>query len=419
MLRAFAPDTVVVMSPHSPALGDAFAVDTAELHAGDLSDFGVPGLRLSYRGDPEFAYAVIEAADREGVPVVDRALVPMLRSGTLDHGVTVPMSFLDPDSTWPLVTLSLSHLPLPSHRALGGVVAEVARALGRRVAFIASGDCSHRLTPDAPAGFSVRGKEFDAVLVDLVAAGDLRGLMDIDEGIADEAGECGLRSFVTLGGFIREPDTRVLAYEGPWGVGYLTAVAAPKGELDALLASATPDTGAAGGMPGTPEGELPALARKAIETYVRDRRVIEAPLLSDPELPARAGVFVNLHAGGELRGCIGTICPSQATLAEEVVHNAIEAATADPRFDAVSADELAGLSVKVDVLHEAESCEMADLDPRTYGVIVSCDRRRGLLLPDLEGIDTADQQISIARRKAGIGLAEHVRLERFRVDRHE
>jgi MEMO1 family protein len=118
----------------------------------------------------------------------------------LDHGVLVPLSFLDPEGTYPLVNLSLSGLSLETHRRLGGVVAEVAAALNRRIVFLASGDLSHRLTPDAPAGFSPRGHEFDDLIVEHLRAGDVDGIVHIDRALADAAGECGLRSLVALSG---------------------------------------------------------------------------------------------------------------------------------------------------------------------------------------------------------------------------
>ena len=127
---------------------------------------------------------------------------------------------------------------------------------------------------------------------------------------------------------------------------------------------------------------------------------------------------MSLHRGGDLRGCIGTIEPTRATLADEIVHNAVQAATADPRFPSVVPDELDGLEISVDVLYPAEAATFEDLDPRTYGVIVSADWRRGLLLPDLDGVDTPAEQVAIALRKAGIAPDEQYRLERFRVDRY-
>jgi AmmeMemoRadiSam system protein A len=160
-----------------------------------------------------------------------------------------------------------------------------------------------------------------------------------------------------------------------------------------------------------------ALARTTIETYVRERRVLD-PGTPTGLLAGRAGAFVSLHREGSLRGCIGTICATAPTLAQEIVHNAIQAATADPRFPEIGRDELDDLEISVDVLGDAQACELSDLDPATYGVIVSCDWRRGLLLPDLEGVDTPEEQVSIAMAKAGIRSDERVRLERFKVERY-
>lgn len=165
---------------------------------------------------------------------------------------------------------------------------------------------------------------------------------------------------------------------------------------------------------------LVQLARQAIETYVRTGRIIAPPPELTPEMKQRAGTFVSLHdQRGNLRGCIGTIEPTQPNVAEEVIHNAISAATRDPRFPPVTADELDGLQVKVDVLSEAEPvCGLDELDPKRYGVIVQCGWRRGLLLPDLDGVDTPEYQVEIASRKAGIREGEPKELYRFEVQRY-
>lgn len=167
------------------------------------------------------------------------------------------------------------------------------------------------------------------------------------------------------------------------------------------------------------EHPLVQLARRTIESYVRTGKRLAPP----PELEAverrRAGVFVSLHRHGQLRGCIGTIEPTQPNIVREVIQNAISAATRDPRFPPVRPHELDDLEISVDVLGEPEPVEsMADLDPVTYGVIVERGSRRGLLLPNLEGVDTVQDQVDIALRKAGIHPSEPYRLYRFRVDRY-
>jgi AmmeMemoRadiSam system protein A len=168
---------------------------------------------------------------------------------------------------------------------------------------------------------------------------------------------------------------------------------------------------------------LVQLARKTVESYVQDGRIIDPPQELTPEMQGRAGVFVSLHQkrGNQdiLRGCIGTIEPSKANVALEVIHNAISAATRDPRFPPVRPNELDSLGIKVDVLTEPEPVKSPDeLDPRRYGVIVRSGWRRGLLLPDLEGVDTVEYQVEIARNKAGIGSDEPFELYRFEVKRY-
>ena len=167
---------------------------------------------------------------------------------------------------------------------------------------------------------------------------------------------------------------------------------------------------------------LPELARRTVETFVREGSVVEAADVADDSLlGARAACFVSIKTDdGDLRGCIGTVEPAQPTLAEELIHNAISAATRDPRFLPVAASELPHLRYSVDVLSPPEPTCFEELNPKTYGLIVEDRRgRRGLLLPDLEGVETAEQQFQITARKAGISSgAEDVKLYRFRVRRY-
>lgn len=167
------------------------------------------------------------------------------------------------------------------------------------------------------------------------------------------------------------------------------------------------------------EHALVQLARRTIEQYVREHKVIDPPQTLTDEMQRRAGVFVSLHRHGDLRGCIGTIEATQKNVALEIIHNAISAATRDPRFPVLRADELDDLEISVDVLGDPEPiASLAELDPKVYGVIVSAGGRRGLLLPDLEGVDSARQQVEIALRKAWIGPSEKYNMLRFKVVRY-
>jgi AmmeMemoRadiSam system protein A len=164
---------------------------------------------------------------------------------------------------------------------------------------------------------------------------------------------------------------------------------------------------------------LVALAKRAVETFVREGKTIKEEELT-PEMKERAGVFVSIHKGGELRGCIGTFEPQRANVAEEVIANAIASATRDPRFFPITPDELKDLEYSIDVLTKPEPVKSQDqLDPKRYGVIVERGWQKGLLLPDLEGVDTVDYQIDICRQKAGIAPNEPVKLYRFEVKRYK
>jgi len=164
---------------------------------------------------------------------------------------------------------------------------------------------------------------------------------------------------------------------------------------------------------------LVRLAKRTVESYVRKGKTVPPKRLT-PEMKAKAGVFVSIHKGGELRGCIGTIEPQMANVAEEIMVNAISSATRDPRFFPITADELAELEYSVDVLTKPEPVKSRkQLDPKQYGVIVEAGGRKGLLLPDLEGVESSQHQIDICCQKAGIAPEEPLKLYRFEVKRYK
>jgi AmmeMemoRadiSam system protein A len=163
-----------------------------------------------------------------------------------------------------------------------------------------------------------------------------------------------------------------------------------------------------------------ALAKETVERYTRQGKMPPPPRNLSDEMRRKAGVFVSIHKGGALRGCIGTFEPQQPNVAREIIANAVSAATQDPRFPPIAPEELDELDYSVDVLTTPEPIEdVSQLDPRKYGAIVECGWRRGLLLPDLDGVDEVKEQIDICRRKGGIGPDEPVRLYRFEVKRHK
>ena len=167
---------------------------------------------------------------------------------------------------------------------------------------------------------------------------------------------------------------------------------------------------------GVPSGPAD-FARACVESCVLGRP-LQRPA-AHPFFTRHAACFVSLKNRGELRGCIGTLEPAEADLGAEIARNARSAAFHDPRFHRVRADELPALTCSVDVLSPSAPCAQAGLDPAVYGVIVLAGVRRGVLLPDLQGVDTVEQQVDIALQKAGIGPGEAFSVERFTVTRYK
>ena len=388
------PETILVISPHGASLPNAMGIVTARSSSGNLRNWGTSGPDYHFDNDLSMVSAIEKQADAAGIPIQSIG-----KTGyDIDHGVLAPMYYLfNAVKSIPLVPLTFCWLPLSAHFAFGQAINRAAIETGKRVAIIASGDLSHRLLPGAPAGFDPQGKVFDERLVDALSCLDTQAVLNLDEDLIEHAGECGLRSIVILLGALQglSVTPQILSYEGPFGVGYLVASFEAK-ELPPLV----------------------QLARKTVEAFISEGKVIEPEELT-PEMEAKAGVFVSIHKNRELRGCIGTFEPTQKNVAEETIANAISSATRDPRFPRITPDELADLDYNVDVLTSPEPVKSQNqLDPRKYGVIVESGFRRGLLLPDLEGVDSVDYQISICRQKAGIMPDESVKLYRFEVKRY-
>ena len=390
-------ETVILISPHAPLQIDCFVAYEGPEVYGDFANFHAPETSVAAPVDHELLSAIRDAAASEDY------YVSQLTKWDLDHGTSVPLYFLLRNGwSGKVVALGYSFLSNDDHLRFGACIKSAVDRVGRPVGFIASGDLSHRLAPHAPAGFDPHAHVFDEKVVAALRANNPQGIVDIDYKLRKLAGECGYRSMlVAIGASAGLPlSCEVMNYEAPFGVGYLVAQ---------LINQAN-----------APKDDLPRLARTAVETFIRSGDVIKPPRFRGELLSARAPCFVCLKIrDGELRGCIGTIEPAKDTLAEEIIANAISAAINDPRFDPVSEDELSNLRFSVDVLMPAEETVLEELDPAEFGVIVEDESgsRRGLLLPDIPGVDSVEQQVEIAARKAGIPHGTPVKLSRFRVDR--
>jgi len=248
--------------------------------------------------------------------------------------------------------------------------------------------------------------------------------LEFDEVFCEKAAECGLKSFILMAGALDgySVKSNLLSYEGPFGVGYAVASYEPAGSnpsrhFDEIYMQ---NEQKKLGLIKASEDQFVSLARQSLEYFVKNGRRIATPSHLNGELTKqRAGVFVSLKMDGKLRGCIGTISPTRSTIADEIIENAISSGTKDPRFEPVDQYELPYLVYSVDVLKPSEPIKSIDeLDVKRYGVIVRKGIRSGLLLPNLDGVDTPEEQVEIALRKADISANDTYTMERFEVVRH-
>ena len=395
-----APESVVLVSPHSPRHPTAFGIWRGGWLRGSFDQFGAPEIGVELPNDFELASAIASEAHEGGLETWD------IPRGLLDHGALVPLWYLA-EARWhgPTVVLSLNHPQAGGLAELGRAIAAAAANLGRTIAVVASGDMSHRLQPGAPAGYDPRAKLFDRAFIETVGRGAYRDLLRADSGLQKLAAEDAADSTVIAASAAgwSAAGHEVLSYEGPFGVGYGVAVlfdgngrrTASRSEFE----------------------ELPRVARASVAAVLNGTEA-QPPQGKDDELRQRHAVFVTIRGiDGELRGCVGTLSPKCASVIEETWQMAREAAFRDGRFPPVRPEEFPGLSFEVSVLRPLEEvASEKELDPRRYGVVVGTeDGRRGALLPDIPEIRTVTQQLAIARRKGGIEPWEPVRLQRFTV----
>lgn len=400
-------ETVVVISPHNLCFYDGPALFIADTISGSLSAFGHSEVSMELSIDRMLSEAILKEAE----PLIPLHRVDWKEAArygkalTVDWGTFVPMYYLlKAGFQGRAVMLSPCFSNYELNEILGTIVERSAARLGRKIGVIASGDLSHKMAPNSPNGYTPKGIVFDNAVMDALKRRDKAPLTAMTDDFIEEIAMCGLPSVYFLFGILgkKKAEMPYISHEGPFGVGYGVCLYLPEGgELE------------------NPEDNIRVrLAKESIRHYMETGKLMKVPGDLPPELSGKAGAFVSIHEFGALRGCISTFLPCYKNVAEEIIHNAKAAANDDPRFPPIASRELPDLTISVDILDTPEPCEEKDLDPKTYGVLVRSGARRGLLLPDLEGVDTVHQQIAIAKRKAGIGEDEPVDLYRFRVKRY-
>jgi AmmeMemoRadiSam system protein A len=405
-LSAHAPDVVVIVSPHASRHAARWGICTQTPLQGNFGRFGADHIGVTMSGAPDAANRLAEQA-REL-----RLTTREVAGDELDHGALVPLYFMA-KAGWSGATLLLAP-PMPGTRTeerMGQAIAQAAEQAGERWVVLASGDMSHRLIPGAPSGYHPLAKEFDRTFKARIDAGDLRGACAIDGDLRQLAAEDVVDSCKVAAAAVgyRSHGHRTYAYEGPFGVGYLEAI---------LFEESAPDA-RTGIFDTRPWPIILGIARHAIAAKITHSAFRPAVLAKPWNAPQ--GVFVTLRdRNGELRGCIGHVEPMFGGLAEEVAACAAAAATQDTRFPRVAPKELPSIRIEVSLLSKPEPVsDITTLDPKRYGVVVSSGRARGVLLPDVAGVDTVEEQLRIAAAKGQLPASRAWVIERFEVQKCE
>ncbi|PKM57195.1 MAG: hypothetical protein CVU98_07375 [Firmicutes bacterium HGW-Firmicutes-3] len=435
-IKKIRPETIVVITPHGHSFSNGISMLGTSYVQGDLNGFGISEVSMSKKINLPLTHLIQIAWEEKDLVSVVLDEVMARSYGTqvkIDHGALVPLYFVDEVyEGYQLVHVTPCGLGAREHYNYGVAMKDVIMSFDETVVIICSGDLSHALTDDGPYTYNPYGKLFDALVVEAITEKSPEILLKLTPKEVSDAAQCGLNSYLMGFGIMDGYDyhSEVISYEGPFGVGYLTGYLANdfttlvKSKLvqwDEEALKAYED------KKKTEDGFV-KIARGTIEHYVRTSKKIsrEAAMVLVEEdtlkelMNQKAGAFVSIHKEGNLRGCIGTIEAVCKDLLDEIIHNAISACSSDPRFNPIEEKELTTLEIKVDRLYPSEKIEsMDDLDVKKYGVIVEEGYKRGLLLPNLEGIDTTLQQVEIAKKKAGIIKDSSFTLYRFEVERHE
>ena len=373
-------DTFIIMGPNHTGMGKPLSIVTKGTWETPLGQVEI---------DSELAEKILAAS---------KHLQEDSGAHQYEHSIEVQVPFLQYfKKDVRIVPITIAHSDAATYKELGKEIARSVKGLKKKVVMIASSDMSH-YEPQEQA----QRKDSQAIEAILKLNEDelLRRVSELNISMCGYAPTVAL---ITAAKQLGAAGAELVRYQtsGDTTGDYSTVV----GYAGIILKGMSP---------------LAKLAKETVETCVKDGKITQPPKRLTPEMKGKAGVFVSIHKLGGLRGCIGTFEPQEVNVASETITNAVSSATRDPRFPPINPKELKDLEYKVDVLTPPEPVESEDqLDPKQYGCIVECDLRRGLLLPDLEGVDTVDYQISICRQKAGIMPDEPVKLYRFQVKRYK
>ncbi len=424
-IKQAAPKTIALISPHGNVFSDGLCINTESELTGSFEHFHQPKLRLTVKGDFQKALIFCSALRAAGINnlALDEITAKKYDISTeIDYGALVPLHYiLQKHTNFKLIHINIGYLPNTQMYQAGKILAEI---MGEDGVIIASGDLSHALEESSPEKYDEMGAVYDKYIANSLKSNDVIKIMTAEGEMTERAAQCVQKPLEMLAGALDGYTAKcsVYSYEAPYGVGYLTAkIQRENTDKENLINQYLQIKKESDLKKEKAEDEYASLAADTIRNYVINKSVMDIPQGLGEELYIKQnGVFVSLKKDGRLRGCVGTVTPTKLSTAEEIMGNAIEAATKDSRFDAVQENELASLEIYVDVLSELEEVNSKeDLDIKKYGIVVTKNDKRGLMFPNIDGVKDVSHQIEAALEKAKISKDEDYLIQRFTVTRHK
>jgi len=439
-IAALKPELIVVISPHGPIFTDAISLYDFEDYSGDFHRFGEFTLNYRFKKAKDLLTQLMShSAKQKGLyyALSEQQFRKFQHDPKLDHGVLVPLHFIAQHyQDFELLAMSYGTFSPVSLLKHGQILSEAIEKMGKRTVIIASGDMSHALSNNGPYNYNENGPWFDSLMQECVSNQKPYDAFTLPHEKLEMAAECGFKSYALMMGALSKYalESNVVSYEGPFGVGYLVARFMPLGKSKQDPVSNIENKIKMDHSERIKHAHpFVKFAETIIDHYVRHHHMpnwsldAQGIIMDKQNIPLdgslvlskqKNGTFVSIKKNGVLRGCIGTIMPTRENVICEIAQNAVSACSKDYRFDPITPDELDELTVSVDVLSDLEVVkDIHSLSPKKNGIIVHSKGRMGVLLPNLEGIDTIEEQMKIASNKGGFSVEEIDDMETFTVER--
>lgn len=416
-------ETIIIISPHGTIFKGGVSIVKEDKIEGDFEKFGYSDYKMAFDIDLELVNKIIDKSKME-----DIAVVPLNKENEemyntkvfLDYGAMIPLYYLNNKEKYKIVHITYGFMDYKKLYEFGKILSNIVKDSNKKVAFIASGDLSHRLSEDGPYLYSSSGKKFDDKVVSFLEKGDLNGLFQIDEELVIESGQCALNSIYIMAGAMDGLDVKgqVLSYEYPYGIGHATirfdftkgdSIYEKVLQTDAVIEDE--EYGIQGNV-------YTRLARKSIEHFLKHEKLMKVGKDSEKELLDKSkGVIVTLTIDGKNRGSMGSIKPTTSCIGSEIIKSALFCAFENPNFLDLTKEELNKVKIIVDIIEDVKDANIEDLDHNKFGVIVIKNYKVAVVPPNAPEVLNTPEQLKAALKKVNIYESEEYQLKIFTTTR--